>query len=89
METVKLSSKGQIVIPKEIREAQHFAVGTEFIVAFVGNEIRLKPVPAFAPTRVKEVAGALAKSSRKPLGAKATSEAIGRMLMEADEASKK
>lgn len=89
METVKLSSKGQIVIPKEIREAQHFAVGTEFIITFVGNEIRLKPVPAFAPTRVKEVAGALAKPSRKPMGAKATAEAIGRMLMEADEASKK
>lgn len=88
METVKLSSKGRIVIPKEIREAQHFSVGTEFIVTFVGNEIRLKPVPVFTPTRVREVAGALAKPSRKPLGTKATSEAIGRMLMEVDEAGK-
>lgn len=89
METVKLSSKGQIVIPKKIREAQNFVVGTEFTVAFVGNEIRLKPVPAFTPTRVKEVAGALANPSRKPMSTKATSEAIGRMLMEAEETSKK
>lgn len=83
------SSRLNLLVTKEIREAQHFAVGTEFIVAFVGNEIRLKPVPAFTPTRVKEVAGVLAKSGRKALGAKATAEAIGRMLMESDEASKK
>ena len=41
MEIVKLSTKGQLVIPKEIRKAHHLAVGTEFVVSFVGNEIRL------------------------------------------------
>lgn len=46
METVKLSTKGQLVIPKEIRDALHLAAGTEFAVSFVGNEIRLTPLPA-------------------------------------------
>lgn len=46
METVKLSTKGQLVIPKEIRDAHHLAAGTEFAVSFVGNEIRLTPLPA-------------------------------------------
>ncbi len=32
METVKVSSKGQIVIPKAIREARHITPGTEFVI---------------------------------------------------------
>lgn len=39
METVKLSTKGRLVIPKEIRKARHLAAGTEFVVSFVGDEI--------------------------------------------------
>lgn len=53
METVKLSSKGQIVIPKEIRESRHFGAGTEFIVSLLGNEIRLMPVPVFPAPKLK------------------------------------
>lgn len=51
METVKLSSKGQIVIPKEIRETQHLAIGTEFFVSCVEGQIRLTP----APTRYRAI----------------------------------
>jgi len=43
METTRLSSKGQIIIPKTIREAKQWPVGTEFIVEDVGNGILLKP----------------------------------------------
>lgn len=45
METVKVSSKGQIVIPKEMREAQGITAGTQFVVSAVGDEIRLRPAP--------------------------------------------
>lgn len=88
METIKLSSKGQIVIPKEMRESRHLAAGTEFIVSFLGDEIRLMPVPVFPRTKVAEVAGALAKRGRKPLDDEETEHAIACMLKEADEASK-
>lgn len=88
METVKLSSKGQIVIPKEIRESRHLAAGTEFIVSFIGNEIRLMPVPVFPRTRVEDVAGALAKPDRKRLTEEETEMRIAQMLQEADEATK-
>lgn len=88
METVKLSSKGQIVIPKEIRESRHLAAGTEFIVSFLGDEIRLLPVPVFPRTRVEEAAGALAQSGRRKLTEEETESSIARMLLEADEASK-
>lgn len=88
METVKLSTKGQIVIPKDIRESHHLSAGTEFSIAFVGDEIRLKPLPVFAATRVEEGMGLLAKNGRKRLSDGETGLAIGAMLKEADEASK-
>ena len=65
METVKLSTKGQLVIPKKIRKAHHLAVGAEFVVSFVGDEIRLTPLPMFPRTTVAETAGLLAKRGRK------------------------
>lgn len=41
---VKLSSKGQLVIPKEIRKALDLQPGTEFNVELVGRQIILQPV---------------------------------------------
>ncbi|OGT20662.1 MAG: hypothetical protein A2342_07520 [Gallionellales bacterium RIFOXYB12_FULL_54_9] len=61
MQTVKLSTKGQFVIPSEIRKSHHLTAGTEFAVSFVGSEIRLTPLPMFPPTTLAEVAGLLAK----------------------------
>ena len=69
METVKLSSKGQIVIPKKIRETQRLAVGTEFFVTFVQGEIRLTPAPVFPKTKVDEGLGMLARKGRRRLSA--------------------
>ncbi len=54
MKTVKLLTKGQIVIPKDIRESHHLAAGTEFVITFMGDEIRLKPIPVFPTTHVEE-----------------------------------
>lgn len=38
METVKVSSKGQIVIPKAVRDAKHITAGTELAVSVVGEQ---------------------------------------------------
>ncbi|MGD9787043.1 MAG: AbrB/MazE/SpoVT family DNA-binding domain-containing protein [Sulfuricellaceae bacterium] len=88
METVKLSTKGQIVIPKNIRESHHLSAGTEFSIVFMGDEIRLKPLPVFAETHAEDGMGLLAREGRKQLSEEATDLAIGDMLKEADEASK-
>jgi len=88
METVKLSTKGQIVIPKDIRESHHLAAGTEFVIAFMGDEIRLKPIPVFPTTHAEEGMGFLARKGRKPLSDEETEFAIGEMLKEADKATK-
>jgi len=89
MQTVKLSSKGQIVIPKAIRQAQRLAAGTEFFISFIEGEIRLAPAPAFPKTRVEDGLGLLARKGRRRLGDEDTRRAIGRMLKERDEASKR
>lgn len=89
METVKLSSKGQIVIPKEIRETQHLAVGTEFFVSCVEREIRLTPAPVFPKTKVGDGLGMLARKGGRRLSDEETRRAIGGMLKERDAATKR
>lgn len=88
MQTVKLSTKGQIVIPKDIRESHHLTAGTEFVIVFMGDEIRLKPVPAFPTTHAEEGIGFLARKGRKSLSEEETEFTIGDMLKEADQATK-
>lgn len=84
METVKLSTKGQLVIPNEIRKAHHLAVGTEFVVSFVGDEIRLTPLPMFPPTSVDAAAGLLVKRGKKKSGAEKTRADIMKALQARD-----
>lgn len=88
METVKLSTKGQIVIPKEIREAARLEPGMEFAIVFVDGQIQLTPVPAVKPTSFQEVAGCLHRPDRQPLDETQQKTAIARVLKARDDASK-
>ena len=76
METITLSSKGQLVIPKAVRQSAHLAPGDVLSVRYVEGEIRLKLVTGVLPTSLAEVAGCLAKPGRKPLGQAQTQAAI-------------
>ncbi len=60
METTRLSSKGQVIIPKNIREQHQWQVGVEFMVIDLEDGILLKPVPLIEPTVIEDVAGCLA-----------------------------
>ena len=59
METTKLSSKGQVVIPKSLRVAHHWEVGQELVVVDVGDGILFKPKSPFKETNLNEVASSL------------------------------
>jgi len=59
METVKFASRGQIVIPKEVRESAHLTEGMEFTVVYVDGQIQLTPVPRAEPATSAEAAGCL------------------------------
>jgi AbrB family looped-hinge helix DNA binding protein len=51
MITVTVSSKFQVVIPKEIREATDLQVGTKLAMIPYGNRIELVPVQPIASLR--------------------------------------
>jgi AbrB family looped-hinge helix DNA binding protein len=88
VETVKLSSRGQIVIPKEVRETAHLTEGMEFAVVYVDGQIRLTPVPMVEPTTYEEAAGCLYRPERQPMSDAQQKAAIGRRLKARDEATK-
>jgi AbrB family looped-hinge helix DNA binding protein len=59
MNTTKLSSKGQVIIPKPLRTAHHWEVGQELIVVDLGDGILLKPKTPFPLTDIDDVASCL------------------------------
>lgn len=67
MDTVIVSSKGQLVIPKAVRQSAHLQPGSVLAVRYVDGEIRLKPVIPVTASALDEVAGCLAKPGRKRL----------------------
>jgi AbrB family looped-hinge helix DNA binding protein len=68
MDTTRLSERGQIVIPKRVREAHGWEPGMEFVVEDTGDSIRLKPIKPFKKTTVADVRGCLRyKGPRKSI----------------------
>tara|TARA_R100001129_G_C5135230_1_gene194316 strand:+ start:227 stop:490 length:264 start_codon:yes stop_codon:yes gene_type:complete len=59
VETTKLSSKGQVIIPKHIRESHHWDSGLELQVIEFEGGVLLKPTAAFVATSINDVAGCL------------------------------
>ncbi len=67
--TTKMSSKGQVVIPEEIRDNLHLKEGDQFIVIGQGDTVIFKSIP---PPSMDEFAGILAEArdSAKKAGMK-------------------
>ncbi len=57
MITTTLSGKGQIVIPKSLRESRQWRPGTRFIVEEITSGIILKPNRTFPLTRPEDGLG--------------------------------
>lgn len=64
METTKLSSKGQVIIPKPLRTAHHWETGQELVAIDVGDGVLLKPKSPFAEKNIDEVASCLKYSGK-------------------------
>lgn len=62
METTKLSSKGQIIIPRVLRDEYNWKPGLEFIIIDTGHGVLLRPKRAFPATTLEQVAGSLSYS---------------------------
>ena len=76
METVTLSSKGQLVIPKAVRDDAHVTAGSRLEVRYVDGEIRLRPLAERPASSLAQVAGCLYRPDRKLLSEADTKAAI-------------
>jgi AbrB family looped-hinge helix DNA binding protein len=61
METTRLSTKGQIVLPLGIRTSRAWKPGTRFTVEETREGILLRPASDFPATTLDEVAGCLSR----------------------------
>ena len=59
MDTTKLSSKGQVIIPKPLRTSHHWEAGQELVVIDVGDGVLLKPKTPFPESNISDVASCL------------------------------
>lgn len=57
--TTVVSTKGQVILPKSVRERRHWTAGTKLVVEDTSEGILLKSAPLFPPTRPEDVFGSL------------------------------
>ncbi|MDR0780519.1 MAG: AbrB/MazE/SpoVT family DNA-binding domain-containing protein [Pseudomonadales bacterium] len=54
-----VSTKGQVILPKAIRDQRHWASGTRLVVENTADGVLLRPMPVFPPSSIKAVFGSL------------------------------
>jgi AbrB family looped-hinge helix DNA binding protein len=59
MPTTRLSTKGQLILPKEIRTSRAWGPGTEFTIEETKDGILLRPTRRFPRTTLDQVVGCL------------------------------
>ncbi len=57
--TTTLSTKGQIILPKAVRDHRRWGPGTRLIVKDTPDGVLLTPESPFPPTRIEDVVGCL------------------------------
>ena len=88
METATLSSKGQLVIPRQVRALARLTAGDEFTVKYVQGEIRLRLLNRANVAAIDDVAGCLAELGRQPVSEAKTRALILARLRAEDDATK-
>lgn len=60
-----VSTKGQVILPKAIREAKGWGSGTKLIVEETRDGVLLRPASPFPPTKVEDVFGCLSHHGKR------------------------
>ena len=81
METTRLSTKGQIILPKRIRTLHSWGPGTEFTLEETGGGILLRPAMYFPETKLDAVAGCL-RTKRKAVTLEQMDSAVSETVKE-------
>ncbi|MDP9053921.1 MAG: AbrB/MazE/SpoVT family DNA-binding domain-containing protein [Acidobacteriota bacterium] len=69
MEITRLSTKGQIILPRIIRDAKAWRPGTEFTVEETKDGILLRAAKSFPATEIDQVAGCLSSRQKAKMPA--------------------
>lgn len=87
MTTVRVSSKGQIVIPRQLRAAFHIEAGSELTIFAEGDEIHLRQSEQrFVRTDIAAGLGLLTKRGRKAPAAADIRRTVGELLKQKNSA---
>jgi AbrB family looped-hinge helix DNA binding protein len=62
--TTMVSTKGQVILPSAIRQRREWGAGTRLLVEETVEGVLLKPAPAFAETRPRDVFASLPRRGR-------------------------
>jgi AbrB family looped-hinge helix DNA binding protein len=62
--TTTVSTKGQVILPKSIRQRREWDAGTRLLVEETPEGVLLRPTPAFAETRPQDVFASLPYSGK-------------------------
>jgi AbrB family looped-hinge helix DNA binding protein len=63
--TTRLSTKGQLIIPRAIRSRQGWRAGTEILLEDRGDHVVLRAVAAPPPTRLEDLVGCTGYRGRR------------------------
>jgi AbrB family looped-hinge helix DNA binding protein len=58
-QTTVVSTKGQVILPKVVRQNRNWGAGTRLVVEETAEGVLLRAAPLFAPTTIDEVFGSL------------------------------
>lgn len=61
--TTTMSTKGQVIVPVEIRRRWHWVAGARLVVEDTPEGVLLKPAPLFQPTQQDEAIECLSRES--------------------------
>ena len=68
--TTTVSTKGQVILPKTVRDQRQWHAGTRLVVENTDDGVLLKTAPVFTPTRPEDVFASLPhKGAPKTLAA--------------------
>src|SRR5574337_2009279 len=65
--TTTVSTKGQIILPKAIRDEKNWEPGARLVVESTPEGVLLRPERVFPPTKFEEVRGCLSRKRKKSL----------------------
>lgn len=77
--TTTVSTKGQVILPKAIRDLRRWPAGTRLVVKDTPEGVLLTPEPIFPPTRMEDVYGML-KYDGPPVSIEEMDAAVGEYL---------